>query len=224
MPGVDLTRTQRRILTLPFVLAAVAWSAPVAEAQLPPVMAREGWYLGISEGYAYHDGTHGDLRGSLAGAGFNNPSFNDDSEGTSFKAFLGYRFAGAPLSLEAGYIDFSRIEGNYTVPPPPGGVGGTYDEETYGWQLVTRAHLYDTDNLSVAMRLGGWWRETDVDVVAQPGSVTLGYTDRDFDVTAGLDVTWQLTDLVGLRGEYERFFMDGKDVDVLSLGLLLDFR
>ncbi len=200
--------------------AAIPCSAQIISLPQP----REGWYAGIAGGLAYHGGSDGGLEGALAGAGFNNPNIDDAFDESAFKLFAGYRFVDSPLSVELAYVDLATVDGDYTVPPPPGGVGGSYDEDVHGWQLLARAHVWENEDFSAAVRLGGWWRETDGDVLAQPGNAAFSYGEHDFDATVGADLSYRLTDLIGLRGEYDRYFMNGKNVDMLSFGVFFDFN
>jgi hypothetical protein len=202
------------------VLALLALAAPAAPQSTPQ---RAGWYAGVAGGHAEHTDPDRGLVGVLAGAGFNNPQFSDDLDGGVYKLFAGYRFADSPVSFEAAFVDFATIEGDYAVPPPPGGVGGTYDEETWGVQLLARVSVWESEDLAFALRAGAWWRDTDVDVRVQPGNVPLSYDENDIHATLGADASYWLTEHIGVRGEYERYYMDGKGADVLALGLFYDF-
>lgn len=213
----------------PFTRRVVAVAALLAGGAVPAFAQSDrdglpsGWYVGAAGSLASHDGPDEGVFAALAGAGFNNPSFDDHLDGSAYKIYAGYRFESVPFAFEAAWVDFSNIDGDYAVPPPPGGVGGAYNESSEGLQVMTRTFLYEDDDLDLALRIGGYYRSSDVDVLAQPGSVPLSYSTDKFDTVVGLDASWRFTEMFSVRGEWERFFMDGKDVDLFSLGLSLDF-
>lgn len=136
--------------------------------------------------------------------------FDDDR--VSWKAFAGYQFAPG-IALEGQYLDFGKSE------------GGVAEAKADGWTaaLVAGIPLGAIQPYAKAGAL--FW---DVDARAQgPLSSVVRYSDDGTDFFWGVGVQFSFSPALALRVEYERYQLDGSDldtdIDAATAGLRFSF-
>ena len=150
-------------------------------------------------------------KGFYAGAGVGQ-SFVDegsyDDEDTAFSVFGGYQF-NKYFGLEAGYVDFGKIESD-TVGP---------DLEGDSAYLTAVGTLPITDKFSAYAKAGFHrWNLND------PLPLVTGKADDSgTDPTYGVGAQYRFNDKVALRGEYSRFETGDADVDLAQVQVRYDF-
>jgi len=165
-----------------------------------PASAQEtGFYVGAGAGV-----TTTDVCDSLSGLGLT----SCDDEDTGFKIFGGKRF-NQNFAVELGWVDLGEVAAT--------GPGGTARVETDGIQVAAVGILPVNPRFHVFGKVGLYlW---DVSASA-PG---LSLSDDGTDIMFGLGAAWDLVDRLDLRAEWERFDVDGDNVDMFSVGALYKF-
>lgn len=136
--------------------------------------------------------------------------FDDDR--VSWKALAGFRF-NPLLSLEGQYVDFGKSD------------HGAASAEADGW---TAAAVLDipVPYVQPYAKAGALFWNTDARVEG-PLNSSIKYSDDGTDFFWGLGVRFNLSENVALRAEYERFDLEGDNVetkiDAASLNLQFAF-
>jgi OOP family OmpA-OmpF porin len=146
------------------------------------------------------------IGGSLGGSRLHgNDAPGLDRSDTGWKGYAGYEFT-PNIALELGYVDlgeFSSSVGTYKVNGPFLDAVGKYRFAPQ-WQGLVRAGLFQSK-------------------LDAPG---LG-SDRGTGFKVGAGVQYDITQNLGVRGEYERYRVEAFDqnpkVDLFSVGLNLKF-
>ena len=130
-----------------------------------------------------------------------------DKEDTGWKLFGGYQF-NRNVAIEGGYVDLGRA-----IFP------GTSLEST-ALTLSAVGSLPMTDQFAFTGKLGIAWAETDV----------AGFGTRDStDPVYGLGLRYDFNKQFGVRGEWERFRLNGSplvgkfDADLFSINAIVRF-
>lgn len=185
--------------------------------------AGNGWYIGASVGQSEFDlGSGAELDALLLTDGITSTTTTDDSD-TGWKLFGGFAFS-ENFAVEAGYVDFGESEFNTTVTAPAiaAGVYNTAVETTSFYvDLVGTVPVTDSFNVFGKVGFNRWDVEGTISVPGF-GSGTILEDDGN-DVTYGVGASYSFTDSVAVRGEWERFDIDGEDMDLLSLGIQYSF-
>jgi hypothetical protein len=182
-----------------------------------------GWYAGIGGGLAYTRAIDNVAEDRLGQIGFNNADTDFDASAWSSKLFVGYRFE-QPFSIEAGWVDLGEVDGDFRIPPPPPGVGGTFRRDADGFFASAAWHFEERELWSFSAELGGFLWETDTTISS--AAVAAGQrhsNDTGFNPFFGLTAMRTLSERVGARIEYDRFYLDSDPTDLLSLGLFIKF-
>jgi len=158
-----------------------------------------GLYLGGSAGM-----TSVDVCDDLSGLGLTDC---DDSD-IGLKLFGGYRI-NQNFAAEVGFIDLGEV----TVSGP----GGSGSVESDGIQFAGVGIIPVNPQFDVFGKLGFFmW-----DVSASgPGGTA---DDDGTDLMFGVGAAWKFSPQLAARAEWERFDLDGDDVDFLSIGLQFNF-
>jgi OOP family OmpA-OmpF porin len=131
----------------------------------------------------------------------------DDSD-TGFKVFGGYRI-NDNFAAEVGFVDLGEV----TVSGP----GGSASVETDGFQFAGLGVIPLNSQFELFAKLGLFmW---DVSASGPTGSAS----DDGNDLMFGAGAAWNFTEQVAARIEWERFDVDGDDVDFWSLGVQFNF-
>lgn len=130
-----------------------------------------------------------------------------DNKDTAWKLFGGYQF-NRNVAIEGGYVDLGQV----TFP------GRSLDSTALTLSAV--GSLPMTDQFAFTGKLGIAWAETDVS----------GFGTRDStDPVYGLGLRYDFNKQFGVRGEWERFRLNGSplvgkfDADVLSINAIVRF-
>jgi OOP family OmpA-OmpF porin len=156
-------------------------------------------------------GANAQDQGFYAGAGAGQ-SFVDegvyDDEDTAFSVFGGYQ-VNRYFGVEAGYVDFGKIEADVAAP----------DLEGDSAYLTAVGTLPITEKFSAYAKAGLHRWNIDASL---PGVVG-NDDDSGSDPTYGVGAQFRFTDHVALRGEYSRFEVEETDADLAQLQVRFDF-
>jgi len=181
------------------LLALCSVGATLVAASLPASAQGSGFYVGAGAGL-----TTVDLCGDLIALG----ATSCDDEDTGFKIFGGKRI-NQNLAVELGWVDLGEITAT--------GPGGTARAEVDGIQVAAVGMLPVNPRFHVFGKVGLYlW---DAKISGPGGSLS----DDGTDLMFGFGASWNLAERLDLRGEWERFDVDGDDIDMLSVGLLYRF-
>jgi OOP family OmpA-OmpF porin len=202
------------------------------------VLAQASWYVGASMGQSVIDAGSGEVeQGFLVDDAFVATGTTLDKTDTGGKAYLGRRF-NRFLAAEAGYVDLGKASFNTTIisappgttPAPPFPIHATATAK--GLFLSGLVHLPLTESFSVFAKAGLLrWEAKFAERIVGTEITRVSRRERSTDANYGLGLQVQFTQLVGGRVEWERFAKvgrgiggrEGRDVDFLSAGLLLQF-
>jgi len=192
-----------------------AWEWPGGE--------RSGWYAGLGGGWAYTYGVDHRSGRVLSDLGFNNANLDFDPSDVAGKVFVGYRFE-QPYSVEAGWLHLGRVNGDFTVPPPPPGVGGSFRDDANGWFASGSWYFHERDPWSFSAKAGIWAWDSEVHLHV-PGLAKnqRSATDSGVNPFFGLTASRALSERLGARLEYEKYFLDYDQTDLLGVGLYVKF-
>ncbi len=139
-----------------------------------------------------------------AGIGNSDPdvSLLDDDTGTKF--FAGYNYDGT-WALEGGFVDL----GDFDIDTLPGSV------EVDGFQFAGVGNL-PVGTASLFGKAGLYWWDGEARAFGAP----IG-DDDGIDVMWGFGVAFEISDNWRVRGEWERFDIDGDDIDMLSVSVIV---
>ncbi|MDH3314343.1 MAG: outer membrane beta-barrel protein [Gammaproteobacteria bacterium] len=157
-----------------------------------------GFYVGAGAGF-----TSIDLCGDPALAGAT--SCDDDDVG--FKVFGGFKF-NQYFGAEIGYADLGEVSVS--------GPGGTATAEVDGFQFAA-VGSYPIEQFSLLGKVGFFAWDGEI-------STPIGSFDDDgTDFMFGLGGAFHFTPQFSVRGEWERFDVDGDDVDMFSASIIYNF-
>lgn len=159
----------------------------------------QGGYIGAGVGL-----TTMDICDDLGGLGFT----NCDDEDTGIKIFGGYKF-NPNFGVEASWVDLGEVS--------VAGPGGSASVAVDGFGLAAVGMIPLNERFGVFGKVGLYMWDV------SGGGLATGISDDGSDIMFGAGVNWNLTDRFGLRAEWERFDIDGDDVDFLSIGAQLNF-
>ena len=182
-----------------------------------------GWYAGFGAGLAYTRSVEGRVEDRLDDFGYNNADLDFARSAMAGKLFIGYRFE-RPLSVEAGWLDLGRVDGDFTIPPPPPGIGGSFRQDSSGFFASAAWHLHETELWSFSAKVGAlaWESDTKISLVGLPASQRNSSEDG-VNPFFGFTAMRSVNRRVGARFEVERYYLDSDPTDLLSAGLFVKF-
>ncbi len=203
-------------LALVVVVCACTVRAPQTQVQ----WFKSGVYVGAMAGVADLGVSSADLEEDLAGLGHMSDVDLDDSD-LAYTFYAGYRFE-EPFSIEAGYVNLGEVDGSILTPSPPGpfldDLENVYPFLGEGYYVNARWYPIDTDRVHVGVGGGVWMWEAEVEATGALGS--FDFIDEDgIDPVIGVSVLIDLNPSIQLRAEYDRYFFDDEEADVLLVGL-----
>ena len=199
----------------PILTPQCAWSWPDG--------GLSGWYAGFGAGRSYARSVEGSAEARLDDLGFNNAALDLDGNAWAGKLFVGYRFE-RPVSLEAGWLDLGRVDGEFKIPPPPPGVGGEFRQDTSGFFASAAWHFEETELWSFSAKAGALFWESDLTLsLAGLPQGQRRSSEDGVNPFFGLTAMRSLSERVGARVEYERYYLDSDPTDLLSAGLFVKF-
>ena len=215
-------------------LIAAAFAPASAQAQQPGgggdigtglVLPSGGWYSGLSAGRSRIG-----IRDSIlpiSGTALSNLTGNESS--TAYKFFGGYQF-NRNIALEGGYADFGRLDTRRELATAtPGWISN--DIRAGGFYLGAVGVVPLPNRFSLFGKLGTGYATNSGSMspsgVALPllAPADLGPKRSEWNSKYGLGASYEMSNKLGLRFEYERInsFGDGRGADgnvgVWSLGL-----
>ena len=136
------------------------------------------------------------------------PGLNCDDEDTGLKVFGGFK-ANQNFAIEALWADLGEVSAS------AGGTTATVGVDGFGIAAVGMIPL--GEKFGVFGKVGAFMWD------ASGGGAASGLSEDGTDLMFGAGVNWNFTEKVGLRAEWERFDIDGDDVDFLSVGVQFNF-
>ncbi len=184
---------------------------------------RSGSYIGVQVGAMNANASASDLDRDLSGRGYVTQSSLDDTD-AGFKIYGGYRFE-SPWALELGYVDLGTVESSVSATPvnPTQFLADLADLHPFAGRGVTAAAEYfmiDRPQIDFGLRAGLWAWSSDTDARAA-GGLRVDVDESGVDPFVGADFLVRLSGRTSLRVQYEKYWLDGDDVDFVSLGLQL---
>lgn len=184
--------------------------------------ADTGFYVGGSVGQSKisdWDGSAFDA--AFASAGATSTTSTDDTD-TGWKLFAGYRFM-KYLAVEAAYTDFGEATAHSVITAPSAGTVDVTAEVT-SWTISALGILPLGDNFSLFARAGANFWDADLSATGTgSGSTAVSTSDDGTDWVWGVGAAYSFTPNLGVRAEWERYDLDGSDIELLSVGLSWNF-
>lgn len=185
-----------------------------------------GWYFGFGAGQASgRDWDAARFASSFAAMGVTATQTGSDDSDIGYKVYGGYQM-NEYLAIEGGYVQFN----NFTAQGTGNTVatGGLYQTlDSNAWQLAVVGKLPLTESFSVFGKLGmNHWKATTKTIVRDVSTTDFTRTqtlDRGYDAYYGVGASYDLTDNVAVRGEYERYDVGGPKIDFISAGMAVMF-
>jgi OOP family OmpA-OmpF porin len=163
-------------------------------------IASAGGYVGAGAGITTVD-VCDDINGAF-------PGLSCDDEDTGFKIFGGYK-ANEHFAIEALWADLGEVSVS--------GPGGSLSLSVDGFGAAAVGILPLNEKFGLFGKIGMFMWDI------SGGGLASGASDDGTDIMFGAGVNWNLTQKFGLRAEWERFDVDGDDVDFLSIGAQFNF-
>jgi OOP family OmpA-OmpF porin len=163
-----------------------------------PAIAQNA-YIGVSAGL-----TTANVCNDLSGLGLT----SCDDEGSGFKIFGGYKF-NQNFGVEASLVDLGEFSAT--------GPGGTASVGVDGFGVAAVGMIPISQKFDIFGKVGIYMWD------ASGGGVASGISDDGSDIMFGAGVNWSILNRLGLRAEWERFDVDGDDVDFISIGAQFNF-
>ena len=136
-----------------------------------------------------------------------------DDEDTGLKLFGGYKF-NPNFAVEGAWIDLGEISASDGVV--------TVTEEVDGFQLAAVGIIPINPQFGIFGKVGVYMWDVSATASA-PGFGSASASDDGTDIMFGAGANWNFSKQFGLRAEWERFDIDGDDVDFLSIGAQFNF-
>lgn len=214
-------------------LAAALGLGPVEEtAGVPGLIAdvigpEPGFYVGGGAGVmARHDDSQSGLAREIGKQGHAGIDVDLDSVEFGWRAALGYRFE-LPLSLELGYTFLRGPDSTINVATSNPGRSLQDDVEdehpltAHGVTLAAQGYILNNDLFDITLKAGVWLWDSDTKVTLNGMRQRI---DRDgFDPIFGAGVQYRLAVPLHARLDYERYVIDGDEVDLFTMGMTYKF-
>ena len=197
-------RGDKKVL-LAAMLGATVMAAPAVS--MAQARGETGWYLGGNIGQSkVKDGCSG-----LGGTGI-----SCDDKDTAFKILGGYNI-NRNFAAELGYTDFGKAKAS--------GLGLTDEFKATAWELSAVGSYPVANQFSVFGRLGLYFADA-----KENTNFAGNFKHTNNDLTYGFGVRYDFSRELGVRGEWQRYSkvgggdLDKSDVDVISVGVVWNFR
>lgn len=200
-------------------------SSPLqGEAQVRWFMSH--WFVGASLGLAASDASASDVDDDLAGLGYATETSLDDSD-FAWKLYGGYRFEG-PWAVELAIVDLGTIDSTIEANPADldqflDDVANVHPFAGAGVALTGVWLPLEYEGLQAGPKAGFWLWQADVDAIAA-GNPDVESDEAGIDLVFGAQVSYDVTDLLAARLEWERYQLDENDVDFFSIGVQYSIR
>lgn len=191
------------------------------------IAADSGWLGGLSIGQSRATIDDAQIKAQLLDAGLTTTSMKEDERDTAFKIFAGYKFS-PYFALEGGYFNLGQFDFRATT-VPAGTLSGKIKLQGLNFDAV--GILPITEKFSALGRAGLNFVEakdkfSNTGVVVTPIDASPSKTALKYKI--GLGVQYDVTESIGVRGEWERHRIDDAvgnlaDIDMVSLGLVVEF-
>jgi len=136
-----------------------------------------------------------------------------DDKDAAWKLFGGYQ-ANENLGFEAAFIDLGKVKGTGTGITPI-----TVKSKGVAFSVVGTVPVSDSTGAFGKIGLFSW--NTDV---SAPGILAPMIDDSGVDLTYGIGAKFQFNKQVGVRLDWDRFKLGDADTDMLSVGILFNFK
>jgi OOP family OmpA-OmpF porin len=222
---VILEKNMKRVAKAVGALGLVGFAAMNSQFAVAADSA-DPWYGGFSIGRSKANIDDGRITSELLGSGLTVTSIDDDKRDTAYKILGGYKF-NSNFAVEGGYFNLGEF-GFSSTTFPAGTLAGKI--KLQGLNLDAVGILPLAENFSAFGRLGLQLARTK-DNFDGTGAVAVSNSSPSKSAAsykAGLGVQYDLTESVGLRGEWERYRINDAvgnrgDIDTLSVGLVFRF-
>jgi OOP family OmpA-OmpF porin len=190
------------------------------------VAAESGWYGGLSIGLTTAKIDDDRIRAGLLGSGLTVTSIDDKDRSTGYKLFGGYK-VNKNFAVEGGYFNLGKF--GFTANTTPAGTQ-TGSIKLQGVNLDAVGILPITEKFSALGRVGLTYAKAK-DTFTGTGAVTVSDPNPQKSAAnykVGLGVQYDITESLGLRGEWENFRINDAvgnkgDAHMFSVGLVYIF-
>jgi hypothetical protein len=210
-----------RILVLSTVLISLALPHSVLAGDKSP------WFVGGAFGWTVSDVDRGELNRDLADTGYDAQLVGVDDASAGYKLFVGRTILDS-LGLEAGYLDLGEmgitVSGRYDDVEDflasvrkihPLSAKGVYAAGSYNWRFLKR--------WSAMLRAGVYSWDSDYHTRPEEGEGSAQDGPDGTDLFWGLGCRYDVTSSWSTQVLWERFDLDGHDVDYVNVGLMYRF-
>lgn len=213
----------RLIVTLisAVAVAAATGSAVAADTANP-------WYLGANLGTVNTGASSANLQQSLTSQGYNVTSVNVDKPGTGWKIYGGFQFH-PNWAVELGYVDLGEVTSNVTATGITN-VNTLVQDALNAHDFSARGLTFDLLGMVPAgpillfARAGGMHYKADVRVQETNTGISASAVEWGTGAHYGVGVKLPVyEERVNLRGEWERFHVNGEWIDLYSIGAEFHF-
>jgi len=186
-----------------------------------------GGLLGVFAGALFSEAAYSQLYvgGSLGSTNLRNfcedRPVDCDKNGAGWRAFFGYGFT-PNLAIESAFIDFGRANATDSG-------GAKVNSQNRGGELLG-VFTYRANRASIFAKAGGYYAATKLTVDAGGGSWSRT-SQSGGGFTFGLGAQYELTQHIGLRGDWQRYAKVGgsdtggaSDIDAFLIGVVWTFR
>ena len=215
-----------------------------------PAMAEPGkWYIGVGAGLSsYSDWSSGNITGLRDGFGSSlgvvnfdgTQSADADDSATGYKLFGGYSFH-ENISVEFSYINMGEVDANSSASGTffdamnnsiDGDLHASAKAEVDAITLDVALNYPMTSVAALIVKGGVYGADTKLELNADSSisveNLRNSKTTGSSGLHYGIGVNFKVTDVIGLRAEWERLdnieANDGKsDVDLISASLIYNF-
>jgi len=204
------------------MLRGVAFSAIALAICGSANAAEPGWYIGVGAGQSDVDISSSDVNKIMTAAGITGTSSVDETD-TAWKIFAGYQY-NKYLGVELGYVDLGEVDIDAVITAPTAATL-KINAETQAAALSVIASLPIGDKFNVFGRVGAFYWDVEAEAAAVVGGVVskASADDDGIDLLFGAGAKYDFTKNVGVRVEWERYDVDGDDIDLISGSLLYSF-
>jgi hypothetical protein len=209
-----------RVLVLSAVLIALVLPQSVLAGETP-------WFAGGSFGISDSHVDKAELNRKLAASGYDALVSGVDDTSSAYRLFVG-RSLGDSLGIEAGYLDLGEveltIEGRYTdVADFVDSVRLVHPFSAEGFYVAGNYNWYFYSDWSLLVRAGIYSWDSDYRTTSTGGSATARDGRNGTDLFYGIGGQYDMTSSWSVQALWERFDLDGHDVDYFNAGVMYRF-
>jgi len=186
------------------------------------VFADEGPYIGLAVGQGSADDVCSDINSEMDEFDISDIGFSCDDSDTVYKFFGGYMF-NQNFGVELSYNILGEVNASFSDSETSDYASFSAEPTAVGLALVGSISVSDKFSLFGKVGYANWDVDIKVAVDMEGEVFSESESEGDSDVFYGFGGKYRYSESIGLRLEWERFDLDGLDVDAISVGFQLHF-